>query len=199
MRTYDPTDVSLRRNPYGLLAELRETEPVHWCPPLDAWLLTRYDDVKQAMTAPQLSSDRLRPFYESLKDERRDILSGVMRYLNEWLVFKAPPDHTRLRRMMNPVISPRLMQSMRPSVRAIVDDLLAGVSRDQPFDFVHYVAALLPAYVIMDMLGLARADFDKGVVGWSAPVYRHRQRRTRQISAGAGWCRSFGSVFARTD
>ena len=64
MRTYDPTDVSLRRNPYGLLAELRETEPVHWCPPLDAWLLTRYDDVKQAMTAPQLSSDRLRPFYE---------------------------------------------------------------------------------------------------------------------------------------
>ena len=166
MRTYDPTDVSLRRNPYGLLAELRETEPVHWCPPLDAWLLTRYDDVKQAMTAPQLSSDRLRPFYESLKDERRDILSGVMRYLNEWLVFKAPPDHTRLRRMMNPVISPRLVQSMRPSVRAIVDDLLAGVSRDQPFDFVHDVAALLPAYVIMDMLGLARADFHK-IKGWS--------------------------------
>jgi len=166
MRTYDPTDVSLRRNPYGLLAELRETEPVHWCPPLDAWLLTRYDDVKQAMTAPQLSSDRLRPFYESLKDERRDILSGVMRYLNEWLVFKAPPDHTRLRRMMNPVISPRLVQSMRPNVRAIVDDLLAGVSRDQPFDFVHDVAALLPAYVIMDMLGLARADFHK-IKGWS--------------------------------
>ena len=166
MRTYDPTDVSLRRNPYGLLAELRETEPVHWCPSLDAWLLTRYDDVKQAMTAPQLSSDRLRPFYESLKDERRDILSGVMRYLNEWLVFKAPPDHTRLRRMMNPVISPRLVQSMRPSVRAIVDDLLAGVSRDQPFDFVHDVAALLPAYVIMDMLGLARADFHK-IKGWS--------------------------------
>ena len=55
---------------------------------------------------------------------------------------------------------------MRPSVRAIVDDLLAGVSRDQPFDFVHDVAALLPAYVIMDMLGLARADFDK-IKGWS--------------------------------
>ena len=94
MVLYDPTDASTRRNPYGALAQLQQRDPVHWCAPVDAWLLTRYDDVKLAMTMPELSSDRLRPFYESLKDERREILSGVMRYLNEWLVFKSPPDQT---------------------------------------------------------------------------------------------------------
>ena len=164
--TYDPTDPALRRNPYGVLGALQAQDPVHWCAPLDAWLLTRYDDVKQAMAMPALSSDRLRPFYESLKDERRDILSGVMRYLNEWLVFKAPPEHTRLRRMMGPVISPRLVQGMRPGIAAIVDDLLGAVPQGQPFDFVNDVAALLPAYVIMDMLGLPRVDFPQIKV-WS--------------------------------
>ena len=60
-------------------------------PPTDrlrSWIVTRYEDVKVVLAAPTMSSDRLTPFYASLKDERRDILSGVMRYLNLWLVFK---------------------------------------------------------------------------------------------------------------
>ena len=159
MVLYDPTDSAIRRNPYPALAHLQAHDPVHWCSAVDAWLITRYDDVKLAMTKPELSSDRLRPFYESLKDERRDILSGVMRYLNEWLVFKSPPDHTRLRRMMNPVISPKLVQDMRPSIETIVVDLLDQAHAGVAFDFVEDVAALLPAYVILDMLGLPRSDF----------------------------------------
>ena len=87
---YDPADPAVRRNPFPLYARLQDDDPVHWSPAIKSWIITRYDDVRQVAMSSNMSSDRLRPFYEALKDERRDILSGVMRYLNEWLVFKAP-------------------------------------------------------------------------------------------------------------
>ena len=85
---YDPADDAIRRNPFPIYEELQEHDPVHWSEPIRSWVITRYDDVRQVAMSANMSSDRLRPFYESLKDERRDILSGVMRYLNLWLVFR---------------------------------------------------------------------------------------------------------------
>ena len=88
---YDPSNEAIRTNPFPFYEALQERDPVHWSPVIKSWIITRYDDVRQVAMSSNMSSDRLRPFYEALKDERRDILSGVMRYLNEWLVFKAPP------------------------------------------------------------------------------------------------------------
>lgn len=156
---YDPTDEAIRRNPFPLYESLQEHDPIHWSPAVRSWIITRYDDVRQVVMSPTMSSDRLRPFYEALRDERREILSGVMRYLNEWLVFKAAPEHTRLRKMMNAVFSLQLVQSLEPQIRRTVEDLFAQVERGRAFDFVRDVAVLLPAYVILDMMGLPRSDF----------------------------------------
>lgn len=164
---YDPANEAIRANPFPFYEALQESDPVHWSPAIRSWVVTQYDDVRQVVMSPTtMSSDRLRPFYESLKDERRDILSGVMRYLNQWLVFKAPPEHTRLRKMMNRVFSLALVQSRGPSIRQAVDDLLDGVDSGAEFDFVEKVAVLLPAYVILDMMGLPRADFGS-IKKWS--------------------------------
>ncbi|MCY7308619.1 MAG: hypothetical protein LH632_21280 [Rhodoferax sp.] len=80
MRTlhYDPTDDATRRNPFPLDEALQAQDPVHWSEALRAWVVTRYEDVRAVTTSPAMSSDRLTPFYESQKDERRDILSGVL-------------------------------------------------------------------------------------------------------------------------
>jgi cytochrome P450 len=156
---YDPTNEAIRRNPFPLYESLQEHDPIHWSPVVRSWIITRYDDVRQVVMSPTMSSDRLRPFYEALRDERREILSGVMRYLNEWLVFKAAPEHTRLRKMMNAVFSLQMIQSLEPQIRRTVEDLFAQVEPGKPFDFVKDVAVLLPAYVILDMMGLPRADF----------------------------------------
>ncbi len=163
---YDPTDEAIRKNPFPFYESLQEHDPIHWSPAIRSWIITRYDDVRQVALSPTMSSDRLRPFYEAQRDDRREILSGVMRYLNEWLVFKAPPEHTRLRKMMNGVFSMPMVQSMAPQIRRTVDDLYAQVPRGQPFDFMQEVAVLLPAYVILDMMGVARADF-RMIKEWS--------------------------------
>ncbi len=157
--TYDPTHPETRRNPFPLYERLQAEDPVHWSEPLRSWIITRYDDVRAVAMSPAMSSDRLRPFYEAQPDERRDILSGVMRYLNHWLVFKAPPEHTRLRKLLNSVFTLALVQSLEPQIRRSVDAIFDQVDTEGEIDFMDEVAVLLPAYVILDMLGVPREDF----------------------------------------
>jgi cytochrome P450 len=158
---YDPADPQTRRDPFPLYQRLQDEDPVHWSESLRCWIITRYDDVRQVALTPDMSSDRLQPFYDALKDERRDILSGVMRYLNLWLVFRAPPEHTRVRKLLNSVFTPALIASMHGRIAETVEHILAPLEPGRPVEFMHEVAVLLPAYVILDMLSVPRAHFPK--------------------------------------
>ncbi|MCA3179593.1 MAG: cytochrome P450 [Burkholderiaceae bacterium] len=167
---YDPTDEAIRRDPYPLFARLRDEDPVHWSPALRTWVVTRYDDVREVAMADALSPNRLTPFYASLKDEaRRSMLAEVMRYLSVWLVFRDPPEHTRLRRILNGVVNPRLVAGMKPQVRRVVDQVLDRVHGRDEIDFAAEVAALVPAWVILDMLGIPREHFEE-IKGWSDDI-----------------------------
>ncbi len=168
-QSYDPADLQTRMDPFPLYARLQEQDPVHWSEALKGWVITRYDDVRQVMMSPSMSSDRLQPFYENLNDEKKDILSGVMRYLNLWLVFRAPPEHTRVRKLLNSVFTPALIASMQDSIAQTVEHILDGIPSDRPTDFMKDVAVLLPAYVILDMLSVPRADFPE-VKRWSDDI-----------------------------
>lgn len=164
--TYDPQDPATRRNPFPLYEALQAEDPAHWSPSLRSWIITRYDDVRALTASDAMSSDRLGPFYAAQKQERRDILAGVMRYLNLWLVFKAPPAHTRLRRILQSVMSPRALMALEPQVRATFEQILDAVDASREVDFMSDVAVLLPAYVILDMLGVPREDFPR-IKAWS--------------------------------
>lgn len=163
---YDPSDDATRRNPFPLYEVLQEHDPVHWSEALRSWVVTRYTDVRQVALSPTMSSDRLTPYYAALNDERRDILSGLMRYLGLWLVFRAPPEHTRLRKLMNSVFTSALVAGMEPQIRDAVNYLLDQIDPKAEIDFMTAVAVPLPAYVILDMLGLPRTDFH-AIKAWS--------------------------------
>lgn len=156
MPLYDPTLANVVRNPYPALLALQEHDPAHWNPRLKAWVLTRYDDVKAALTAPEMSVDRIRPFYESLPEKDRNDLAEIMRYLTLWLVFRDPPEHTRLRQLMARAFTMRAVEVLRPGVEDICDMLADRLPRGQAFDFVNDFAMQLPAMVIMDLLGVPR-------------------------------------------
>ena len=157
--TYDPAAPEVRRNPFPVYSQLQDDDPVHWSESRRSWVLTRYDDVRQVAMSDVMSPDRLRPFYAQLKGERREILAEVMRYLSLWMVFRDPPEHTRLRRLVSTAFTPRSIEALAEPVSRVVDQLLDALPKYQPVDWAQQVAMPLPAYVILDLLGIPHQSY----------------------------------------
>lgn len=152
-------------NPFPEFARLRAEDPVHWSPAMKAWIVTRYADVKQvALNNRQISADRLTPFFKTNADYQRGTIESLVRYLNHWMVFRDPPDHTRLRRLFTKAFTPTSVENLRPNIEDIVGHLIDGMEakakRGETVDYIADFAYPLPASVIMDLLGVPRADLD---------------------------------------
>ena len=165
----DPRTPSFVANPYPTLAYFRENNPVHWSPALRAWVVTRYDDVRAVMLDQQLLSDTVTPFYQAQTEETQSKIEILLRYLGNWLVFKDPPDHGRIRRLASRVFITDSLQKIRPNVEGIVAHLMNGLEGKKEVDLVKEFSGPLPAYVIMDMLGIAR-DQLTNVKFWSDEI-----------------------------
>jgi cytochrome P450 len=159
---YKPNDPAVLNDPFPLYARLRDEDPLHWSPGLKAWVLTRYEDVKRVcLDTVGMSSDRLRPFFATLPSAEAARVADLMRYLTLWMVFRDPPEHTRLRRLAAKVFNVRSINALRPGVEAITDLLLEGLRDRHKFDFISEFAGPLPALVIMQMLGVPRSELPR--------------------------------------
>ena len=166
----DPRQPGFAVDPYPMLARLREDAPVHWSPALKAWVVLRYADVHEVLLGRGLSADTVTPFYVAQPAETQAKMKSLMRYLGNWLVFKDPPDHTRMRNLVSRVFTSRALDKLRPGVEVIIDDLLAGLDDGgDAIDLVQAFSNPLPAYVIMDMLGVPRSMLPEMKV-WSDEI-----------------------------
>jgi hypothetical protein len=158
---FRPDAPAFLADPFPLYRRMREEDPVHWSPRLKAWVLTRYDDVKAVCLDREISSDRLRPFFATLPGPEAARIGEIMRYLTHWMVFRDPPEHTRLRRLTSKVFHVQSMHAMRPVVEELVEWLSGRIGNRAEIDFVADFAGPLPALVIMAMLGVPRDELAK--------------------------------------
>ena len=152
----DAANPAFVADPYPALARLRALDPVHWSESLDAWALTRYDDVKAAINDDRFSANRVRR-----QTDTGPAAPGLRQLLARWVVFTDPPTHTRLRALMNKAFTSREIAALEPRIRAIVDDLFDGLATtraDGSFDLIRDIAFPLPVMVIADVLGVPRSD-----------------------------------------
>jgi hypothetical protein len=120
-------------------------------------VLTRYDDVKAVcMDRERVSSDRLRPFFRAMPGPEAERIADIVRYLSLWMVFKDPPEHTRLRRLASKVFTVKSMQGMRGKAAELSEWLLDRVEGRDEIDLIADFAGPLPCLVIMEMLGVPR-------------------------------------------
>ena len=158
--SFDPRDPIAIQRPLDILLPLQADDPVHWSPALKGWVVTRYSDVKSIQMNVGISADRLTPFFASQPAGDRGRLQELVRYLNTWVAFLDPPDHTRLRTLLNKAVTPSVMRGLEAAIGEIADDLLDRIEARGPatFDFIKEFANPLPASVIMDLLGVPRED-----------------------------------------
>ena len=86
--------------------------------------------------------------------EQRSAYPNVLHTLNNWVVFTDPPQHTRLRRLINKSFTPRTIAAFEPKIEAIVSRLLDEAMRKDIFDFVADFSFQLPSMVICELLGI---------------------------------------------
>ncbi|WP_163507405.1 cytochrome P450 [Fodinicola acaciae] len=151
--------VHMRRNrfdPDDTLAAMREQRPVHRISTLfqsDAWLVTRYDDVREVLG----DAGRFSNVGRSPQAGQTDSSGFLLAY--------DPPDHTRLRRMLTPEFTVRRMERLRPRIEQIVADHLdAMAAAGAPVDLMQAFALPVPSLVICELLGVPyedRGDFQR--------------------------------------
>jgi cytochrome P450 len=146
------------RDPFPLFRSLRAADPVHWSPRLKAWVLTRYDDCRAVLLDREMSSDRLRPYFATLPGPEAERIRDIIRYLTHWMVFRDPPEHTRLRKLASKVFHVQSMHAMRPQVEELAAWLLGRTGDREDVDFIADFAGPLPGLVIMAMLGVPREN-----------------------------------------
>ena len=139
-------------DPYPVYRRLRRWDPVHRCPD-GSYFLTRYDDVAAVYRDhARLSSDKKVEFRPKFGE------SPLYEHHTTSLVFRDPPDHTRLRRLFAAAFTPKALAALRPRVVRLVDGLLDRARERGGMDLIADFAFALPVELIGDMLGVPRAD-----------------------------------------
>ncbi len=178
LREYLSNDEDFRRYAYEVYANMREEQPIY---PImhkngsRSWLITRHEDVLAVLKDPRFTKNYLRV----ADDEYISQLTEVDRFMTNNLLALDPPDHTRLRALVQKAFSPRLIRAMRPRIQAITDSLLDAVQDQGRMELIADYAFPLPIQVIAELLGIPTEDKEK-FRHWSGIVIRpHRTKESR--------------------
>ncbi len=166
---YNPFVPEVHANPYPVYRRLRAEDPVHWSALMEAWVLTRYNDVVAVLTDRRFSADR--------RQAQNRFAQETMRVQEEFgpfgrtqtMLTSDPPAHTRLRKLVSKAFTVRMVERMRPHIQEIVDELLDTVQGSGRLDIIHDLAYPLPVIVIAEMLGVPpqnRGEFKR----WSDDI-----------------------------
>jgi cytochrome P450 len=153
----DPFAPGFFEDPYTQYRAARESDPVQESP-FGPWMLFRYDDVNGVLRDPALSVAQVQdPEFEVRFRE----LAGRDRSNTPSMLSSDPPDHTRLRRLVQKAFTPRVIEELRPLVQALVDDALDRVAPAGEMDVIGDLAFPLPFTVISRMLGMPDGDVEQ--------------------------------------
>nr|WP_258170227.1 cytochrome P450 [Paenibacillus sp. MYb67] len=148
-------------NPYPVYEKLRKDEPVFrvMFPQGEfGWMITRYEDAVQILKDPRFSKDMVRRYGA----DNQSIFSNNM-------LFSDPPDHKRLRGLVQKAFTPKLIANMRSHIQHIADDLLDNLPSQDKMNLIDDFAFPLPIIVISEILGVPAQDRDQFRI-WSNTV-----------------------------
>lgn len=182
-------DPEARDNPHPRLSELREACPVLRDEAMKTWMLTRYDDIREAVNdrsyvrhpsnaEPGSMSAR---FAEERSADGRDRTS---------ILFLDDPDHARIRQPLAQAFYARI-QKIKPEIEAIVDGIIAGAPASGRFDLMDEIAVPIPVLVIARIIGVDESrmadfrDWSEGVILGLNPVRTPEETAHMEASSTA--------------
>ncbi|MFZ9471731.1 MAG: cytochrome P450, partial [Candidatus Nanopelagicaceae bacterium] len=164
------------KNPYPVYRQLLEESPIFWSDIARAWIVTPFDEVENGLNSDDVfnQSERMTKASSHLTSEQLATLPHILTNLSNWIVFKDPPGHTRLRRLISKSFTPRSIAAFEPKIEKIVSELLDNAMAKPVFNLVDDFSFQLPAIVICELLGIPLEKqwdlkrWSDGVAGFTA-------------------------------
>ncbi len=151
--TYDPFSYEIQEDPYPIYAWMREKAPVYRNEERDFYALSRHADVLSALRDPGTFTNRNGISLESS-------LWGPQAYKNVFFLALDPPDHTKVRGLVQKRFAPRSVAQQEARIRELTRRRLDPLLEQDTFDFARDFAAAVPNDVVCEMLGIPEADWD---------------------------------------
>ncbi|QBD78968.1 cytochrome P450 [Ktedonosporobacter rubrisoli] len=145
-------------NPYLIYQRLRENDPVYWDNKTHAWIITGYEYAMMILRDARCSSQRSLLSLRSMSEQRLQQMAPVLSVLSRQMIFIDPPDHTRLRRLVNKAFTPARVEMMRAFIQQLVNQLLDTLQEKEHVEIVNDFAFPIPATVIAQLLGVPTND-----------------------------------------
>ena len=170
------------QDPYPTYARMHEEGPLHYVDvgKWAVWSIFSHSECSSIAKDPRLSAKRAQQMLLPLPFSRQAEFSELARMLGLWLIFMDPPEHTRLRKLLNQGFSPAAVEGLRPQVEAIVDRMLKPFQHGSEVELMREFANPMPVRIISEMLGIPQELHDT-FVNWSRAIAAFRGNPNRTV------------------
>jgi cytochrome P450 len=148
-------------DPFPAYRWLRRHAPVYWNEDCGWWALSRYEDVRFVSSRPDL--------FTSTQGIMIPESGGVSPDQLDLLIFKDPPLHRSLRKLVVDSFTPARIAALEPRLREIARGIVEQMRPGSEVDFAEAVAAPLPTLVIAELIGAPSEDWPQFRI-WSDAV-----------------------------
>ncbi|OBA76315.1 cytochrome [Mycobacterium sp. 1554424.7] len=147
---FDPYSSDFFDSPYGTYRRMRDQAPVYYNATYNFYALTRYEDVAAALKDFETYTSTRGITLDMVTGEEIDVPPG-------YIIMMDPPEHERMRKLVNRVFTPRAVASLEPMIREKIAQF-ANKLNPSSFDAVADFSALFPVEIITTMLGVPAGD-----------------------------------------
>ena len=160
---FDPRSPAFRANPYPFYDMLRAFAPIFYWQPWGMWFLTTHEDCHALLRDDRFG--HLPLSVAAAPPSQR----ALWQMQTNWLLTMNPPDHTRLRGLVQKAFTPRAVAQLRATIQRLTDALIDRMAEKEQVDVIADLAYPLPVAVICEMLGVPLADQGR-FHAWSAAL-----------------------------
>jgi cytochrome P450 len=171
------------QDPYPTYTRLLDEGPLHYVDVGSKWAVwSVFSHAECSLIAkdPRCSAKRAQQMLLPLPLSRQAEFSELARMLSLWLIFMDPPEHSRLRKLLNKGFAPAAIEALRPQVEAVVDRMLKPLRRGAEVDVMRDFANPMPVKVISEMMGVPETLHDT-FVDWSRAIALFRGSPNRTV------------------
>ncbi|MFP8881631.1 MAG: cytochrome P450 [Myxococcota bacterium] len=145
---FNPLDEQTRRDPYDTYCAARRTQRIYIHPGLGAASVFRYEDCESVLRDPTTWSNAF---------PQPDI-EGTESFGPPGMIGTDPPEHSRLRGLVNVAFTPRIIRQREARIRQIADELVESAIQEGSVDLVEALTYPLPTMVIAEIIGIPPED-----------------------------------------